>query len=97
MKAKNYYVYVLSCDDGSFYTGYTMSLEKRIQLHKKGKGARYTQVHKAVRMIHYEVYATRSEAMRRERQIKRLTHKQKEKLFQQDPRSRPNRTQSGNG
>jgi putative endonuclease len=80
-KAKNYYVYVLSCEDGTFYTGYTTSLERRIRLHKKGRGARYTHAHGAVKVIHREVFATRSEAMRRERQIKRLTHEQKARLF----------------
>ena len=86
MKAKKYYVYVLSCEDGSFYTGYTTSLERRIQLHRRGRGARYTHIHGAVRVIHWEVFATRSEAMRRERQIKRLTHDQKARLFQESAR-----------
>ena len=82
MKIKNYYVYILSCKDGSFYTGYTTSLEKRVQQHKKGRGARYTHIHGAVRLIHSEVFATRGEAMRREKQIKRLTHFEKAKLFE---------------
>ena len=78
---RRFYVYVLSCEDGSFYTGYTTSLEKRLRLHKSGKGALYTHIHGAVKMTHYEVFATRSAAMRRERQIKRLTHHQKAKLL----------------
>lgn len=94
MKAKNYYVYVLSCEDGSFYTGYTTSLERRIQLHRRGRGARYTHIHGAVRVIHWEVFATRSEAMRRERQIKRFTHDQKARLFRENPRGGPD---GGNG
>jgi putative endonuclease len=84
VRVKIYYVYILSCRDHSFYTGYTNSLERRIKLHKKGIGARYTHIHGVDKIIHWEVFATRSEAMHRERQIKRLTHDQKAKLFRED-------------
>jgi putative endonuclease len=80
VKARNYFVYVISCNDGSFYTGYTTSLEKRIQLHKKGRGARYTQVHGVDELIYQEMFVTRREAMQRERQIKRLSHEEKKSL-----------------
>ena len=80
VKARNYFVYVISCSDGSFYTGYTTSLEKRIQLHKKGRGARYTQVHGANELVYHETFVTRREAMQRERQIKRLSHEEKRSL-----------------
>jgi putative endonuclease len=45
-----------------------------------GRGARYTQQHGVVRLVHSEAFATRAEAMRRERQVKRLSHSEKEKL-----------------
>ena len=80
MKLKNYYVYVLCCEDGSFYTGYTSCLDKRLQSHRVGRGARYTHQHGVVRLVHSETFSTRAEAMRRERQVKRLTHSEKEKL-----------------
>lgn len=80
---KDYYVYIISCKDGSFYTGYTTSLESRTQLHKKGRGARYTHIHGAEKVVYYEVFTTRSEAMRREKQIKQLTHDQKVRLLKQ--------------
>jgi putative endonuclease len=80
VKPKSYYVYVLCCEDGSFYTGYTTCLEKRLQSHRAGRGARYTHQHGVVRLVHSETFATRGEAMRRERQVKRLTHSEKEKL-----------------
>jgi len=80
VKSKSYYVYVLRCEDGSFYTGYTTCLGKRLDSHRAGRGARYTQQHGVVRLVHSEVFATRGEAMRRERQVKRLSHFEKEKL-----------------
>jgi putative endonuclease len=80
VKSKSYYVYVLRCEDGSFYTGYTTCLGKRLESHRSGRGARYTQQHGVVRLVHSEAFATRAEAMRRERQVKRLSHSEKEKL-----------------
>jgi putative endonuclease len=80
VKARNYFVYVISCNDGSFYTGYTTCIEKRMQLHKKGRGARYTQVHGVNELVHQEAFVTRKEAMQRERQIKKLSHEEKESL-----------------
>ena len=80
MRRKNYFVYIISCNDGSFYTGYTTCLEKRIQLHKMGRGARYTQSHGFGELIYKEILVDRGEAMKRERQIKRLSHEEKRLL-----------------
>ncbi len=75
-----YYTYVLLCKDGSLYTGYTKNVDKRIKLHIKGKGARYTRLHKPERLVYIEELNSRAEAMKRERTIKRLGHKQKLQL-----------------
>lgn len=75
-----YYVYMLLCEGDTFYTGYTKTPESRMELHKRGKGAKYTHLHRPKRLVHIEVYDSQSEAMRRERQIKKLTHRQKLKL-----------------
>ena len=75
-----YYVYILLCNDGSFYTGYTKNVEKRAKLHANGKGARYTKAHPPKRIVHVEEFNTRSEAMKRERAIKKLSHEQKTKI-----------------
>jgi len=72
-----YYVYVILCEDGSFYTGYTKNLNARIKLHMEGKGARYTRIHKPTRLVYSEEYSSRAEAMRRERKMKKLKHNQK--------------------
>jgi putative endonuclease len=76
-----YYVYVLVCANGAFYTGYTRDVEARVRLHKKGRGAKYVRVHPPERVVYVERFETRSDAMKREREIKRLTHAQKLKLL----------------
>jgi putative endonuclease len=75
-----YYVYVILCKDNSYYTGYTKNLDSRMALHKNEKGARYTRMHKPKRLVHVEQFRSRAEAMRREKKIKRLSHRQKFEL-----------------
>ncbi len=72
-----FYVYVLLCRDGSFYTGYTKNLDERTRLHKSGKGARYTRMHKPKRVAYVELFDSRAKAMKRERAIKKMSHQQK--------------------
>ena len=79
-RSKSYYVYVLLCDNGSYYTGYARNVNLRIIQHLDGRGARYTRMHRPKRLIYLELIKTRSEAMRRERQIKSLSHIQKRNL-----------------
>jgi putative endonuclease len=75
-----YYVYVLLCEDGSYYTGYTRDLELRFRQHKRGLGARYTRMHKPKKVVYVEECSTRGEAVRRERAIKSLSHEGKRRL-----------------
>ena len=70
-------VYILLCADGSFYTGYTKDLDARTRLHQNGNGAKYTRVHKPQKLAYFELLGSRSEAMKREREIKKLSHRQK--------------------
>jgi len=72
-----YYVYVILCVDGSFYTGYTKNIDTRIKLHESGKGAKYTKMHKPQKIAYLELFDSRAQAMKREKQIKKLTHQQK--------------------
>ena len=75
------YTYMVQCADGSLYTGWTNSLEKRLKAHNEGKdGAKYTKAKRPVLLAYYECFATREEAMRRECEIKKLTRKQKDAL-----------------
>jgi len=75
-----YYVYIVQCDDGTYYTGYSKNLDKRMKLHLKGKGARYLRIHKPKKLVYAEEFKSRAEAMRRELKVKSLTHSQKRKL-----------------
>jgi len=70
-------VYVILCEDGSLYTGHTKQLESRMKLHMNGKGARYTRMHKPVKFVYVEEFGSRSQAMKREREIKKMNHAQK--------------------
>jgi putative endonuclease len=76
-----YYVYLILCEGNSFYTGYTKNLDSRMRLHKNGKGARYTKMHKPKKLVHVEVFHSRAEAMKREKKIKKLDHHQKRELI----------------
>ena len=76
-KKKSYYVYLLLCDDGSYYTGYTNNVASRLERHKKGYGARYTRMRKPKRIVYVEEFKTSGAASKRERQIKALSHKEK--------------------
>jgi putative endonuclease len=75
-----YFVYVLLCEDGSYYTGYAKDVKSRFRLHKQGIGARYTRIHRPIRVVYVEEFRSRREAMRREQAIKRLSHERKRKL-----------------
>lgn len=76
------YTYILRCADGSLYTGWTNDLEKRVEQHNSGKGAKYTKGRGPVRLVYYEEFETKEGAMRRECRIKRLSRKEKEELIQ---------------
>ena len=75
------YVYILRCSDGSYYTGWTNDLSKRLLSHNSGKGAKYTKSRLPVELIYFEKCADKSAALKRECAIKQLTHKEKEKLI----------------
>ena len=77
---RTYYVYLLLCNDGSYYTGYTINVTLRFEEHKKGRGARYTMMHRPDRIAYVEKFRTRGAAIRRERQIKSLSHREKHAL-----------------
>ncbi len=74
-------VYILRCGDGTLYTGIAKDIDARLKKHQSGKGAAYTRTHAPVALVHKEEKFTRSKALIREAQIKRLPRLQKEKLF----------------
>ncbi|MHA1821464.1 MAG: GIY-YIG nuclease family protein [Promethearchaeota archaeon] len=79
-----YYIYILECVDSkgkkTYYTGYTSNLAKRFQEHVSGNGAKYTKG-KQLKIVHYEIFTSRKEAMRREREIKAMSLKDKMDLI----------------
>ena len=75
------YTYVVTCRDGSLYTGWTNDLEKRIKAHNEGKGAKYTKSRRPVVLTYYEEYESREAAMKREYEIKHLPRQKKLKLI----------------
>lgn len=75
------YTYIVKCSDGTYYTGWTNNLEKRIQSHNSGTGAKYTRPRLPVTLVYYETFSTKQEAMRREYAIKQLNRQQKDSLI----------------
>jgi putative endonuclease len=89
-----YYVYIILCEGNSFYTGYTKDLDSRMKLHTNGKGARYTKMHKPKRLVHVEQFSSRSEAMKREKRVKKLNHRQKLQLTTTKTKTRKKTTKT---
>lgn len=77
METNSHYFYVLECADSSYYAGYTNDLQKRLEAHNAGKGAKYTRARGPARMIHIEEFETKPEAMRAEYAFKQLTKAKK--------------------
>ncbi|MBC8062712.1 MAG: GIY-YIG nuclease family protein [Clostridiaceae bacterium] len=77
-----HYVYILECSDSSLYAGYTIDLDKRLKVHNQGKGSKYTRVRLPVKLVYNEKFENKSDALKREYQIKQLTRKKKEELIQ---------------
>lgn len=77
-----HYTYILKCRDGTYYTGYTNNLEKRLKAHNEGKGAKYTKGRGPVELVYHEVYEDKSTAMQREWEIKQLSRVEKKLMCQ---------------
>ncbi len=78
-----WYVYIVRCSDQSLYTGITTDIARRLREHngEAASGARYTLAKRPVAVVYLEPAPTRSEALKRESAIKKLSHRQKEKLY----------------
>lgn len=75
------YTYILKCKDGTLYTGWTNDLERRLEAHNSGKGAKYTKTRRPVTLAYYEAFETKQQAMKREYAIKQLRKEEKLKLI----------------
>jgi len=76
-----HYCYLLRCADGTLYCGWTVDLENRIRMHQMGRGSRYTRCRLPVSLVYYEEFETRSDAQKREMEIKKMRRNKKEKLI----------------
>jgi putative endonuclease len=79
----SYFVYILRTSANTLYIGQTNNLERRLKEHseKKGRGAKYTRSFSSIELVHKEEFKTRSEAMKREFELKKLTKSKKEALI----------------
>ncbi|WP_298119069.1 GIY-YIG nuclease family protein [Flavobacterium sp.] len=75
-------MYILLCSDGSYYTGSTIDLERRLNEHQNGEGANHTKKRLPVSLLYYEEYSRIDEAFYREKQIQGWSRKKKEALMQ---------------
>ena len=77
-----YATYIVECADGTLYTGYAGDLDGRLMKHNAGEGAKYTKSRRPVFLKYHEVHYTRSDAMKREAAIKKLTRQKKLNLIE---------------
>lgn len=71
------FVYILQCVDGSYYTGWTTDLERRVAAHNAGRGSRYTRSRRPVKLVYWEEHPDRRSAQQRESRLKRLPRARK--------------------
>jgi len=79
----NCYCYIVECVDGTYYTGWAVNPEKRVIVHNKGRGARYTRTRRPVKLVYIEELPDRTSAMKREIAIKKMERERKEKLIKE--------------
>jgi predicted GIY-YIG superfamily endonuclease len=77
----NWWVYILLCSDDSYYTGITNDLNRRLRRHQEGKASKYTRARLPVKLVYWDECSDRSEASKREYQMKQLSHRMKRALI----------------
>jgi putative endonuclease len=76
-----FFVYIVQCKDGTFYTGYTKNLEERLALHKSGRGAKYVKYKLPAELVYAKEYRYYKLAINEEKRVKTLSREQKSKLI----------------
>lgn len=76
-----WYLYILRCGDNTLYTGITTQVEKRLEAHRAGKGAKYTRGRGPLELVYREVCSSHSQALKREIEVKALSKGEKETLI----------------
>ena len=92
---EKWFLYILKCCDGSFYTGITKDLDRRLKSHQAGKASRYTRSHRPVEMIYHEPCSNRAMALLRECAVKKLPRKKKERLILGEESGLPKKKRRG--
>ena len=75
------YCYIVECADGTYYTGWAVDPAKRVTVHNRGRGAKYTRMRLPVKLVYIEEQPDRVTAMKRERAIKKMTRQKKQELI----------------
>lgn len=91
-----WHTYILICADGTYYTGITTDLKRRIEEHNTSpRGSKYTAARRPTIVIYHEAYETRSLASKREHQIKQMSRGEKEMLWRKSSKSNSNKSKKG--
>ena len=80
MDNKKFYVYILLTENNTLYCGYTDDVQRRFELHKSGKGAKYTKANKPIKIVYTKEFLTKNEALKEEYKIKKLPRQKKLEL-----------------
>jgi len=80
-RSGTFYVYIVQCKDGTYYTGYTSNLDQRVAMHNRGHGAKYSRGRGSVELVYVKEYRYYKNALHAERNLKKLTRAQKEGLI----------------
>ena len=89
VREAGHYVYIVRCADGTLYTGYARDPQAREIAHNNGRGAKYTAGRRPVALVHIEMFGSKGQALRREREIKRWPRNKKQSLCSRTPQGRP--------
>ncbi|MEB6243927.1 GIY-YIG nuclease family protein [Staphylococcus gallinarum] len=79
-----HYIYIVKCSDGSLYTGYAKNVEQRVAKHNNGQGAKYTKIRRPVKLVYQETFDNKSDALKREYEIKTYSRAKKLKLISEE-------------
>ena len=84
MTQKKWFVYILRCGDGTLYTGITDDVQRRLEMHRSGKGAKYTRGRGPLELVRQEEWESKSQALHREAEIKSMKKQQKLALLERE-------------
>ena len=83
MKSEKHFAYMVRCKDNTIYSGYAVDPYKREEVHNKGKGAKYTRARLPVKLVYFEEFYDKKDALKREREFKKYSRLQKEELIKE--------------